>query len=135
MDPVMASQLAKLIQGDSRVLPQHLRSSIDVTAWRERSIGDLCTLGNGHGFKASDWSDNGLPIIRIQNVRGSGDFNYFAGKPEADWIVEPGELLFAWAGVPGVSFGPGIWPGPRALLNQHIPLSSEIFVEETGVTG
>ena len=34
--------------------------------------------------------------------------------------MPPGELLFAWAGVPGVSFGPCLWPGPKGVLNQHI---------------
>jgi type I restriction enzyme S subunit len=35
-------------------------------------------------------------------------------------VIEPGDLLFAWAGVKGVSFGPTVWPGPRGVLNQHI---------------
>lgn len=48
------------------------------------------------------------------------NFNYFSGEPDPSWIVEPGELLFAWAGVKGVSFGPTVWNGPRGLLNQHI---------------
>lgn len=85
-----------------------------------RSIGDLCDFFNGNGFRPPDWSASGLPIIRIQNLNGSQNFNYFAGTPKPKWIVEPGDLLFAWAGVKGVSFGPTIWPGPRGVLNQHI---------------
>jgi type I restriction enzyme S subunit len=34
--------------------------------------------------------------------------------------VEHGELLFAWSGTPGTSFGAHIWRGPTAALNQHI---------------
>jgi type I restriction enzyme S subunit len=85
-----------------------------------RSIGDLCDFFNGNGFRPPDWSTSGLPIIRIQNLNGSQNFNYFDGTPKPKWIVEPGDLLFAWAGVKGVSFGPTIWPGPRGVLNQHI---------------
>ncbi|AQQ04720.1 hypothetical protein B0E33_15045 [Roseibium algicola] len=85
-----------------------------------RSIGDLCDFFNGNGFRPPDWSASGLPIIRIQNLNGSQNFNYFDGAPKPKWIVEPGALLFAWAGVKGVSFGPTIWPGPRGVLNQHI---------------
>lgn len=85
-----------------------------------RSIGDLCDFFNGNGFRPPDWRPSGLPIIRIQNLNGSRNFNYFAGEPKPKWIVEPGDLLFAWAGVKGVSFGPTIWPGPRGVLNQHI---------------
>lgn len=84
------------------------------------SIGDLCDFTNGNGFRPLDWKQSGLPIIRIQNLNGSTTFNYFDGVPKEKWIVEPGDLLFAWAGVKGVSFGPTIWPGPRGVLNQHI---------------
>jgi type I restriction enzyme S subunit len=87
--------------------------------WQWRKLGDLCFLSGGNGFRPPDWSDHGLPIIRIQNLNGSTEFNYFAGEPEPKWVIEPGDLLFAWAGVKGVSFGPCIWPGPRGVLNQH----------------
>jgi type I restriction enzyme S subunit len=84
------------------------------------AIGEICDFESGNGFRPQDWRKSGLPIIRIQNLNGSNSFNYFNGKPDPDWIVEPGDLLFAWAGVKGVSFGPTIWKGPRGVLNQHI---------------
>ncbi len=93
---------------------------------RRVTIGDLCEFFNGNGFRPPDWKSSGLPIIRIQNLNGSQSFNYFDGTPEAKWIIEPGDLLFAWAGVKGVSFGPTIWPGPRGVLNQHI-FGSSLF--------
>lgn len=83
-------------------------------------IGKLCNFSNGHGFTPKDWKPSGLPIIRIQNLNGSREFNYYQGKPNEDWIVNHGDLLFAWAGVKGVSFGPTIWNGPVGVLNQHI---------------
>ncbi|MGD9730463.1 MAG: restriction endonuclease subunit S [Parvularculaceae bacterium] len=87
---------------------------------RRVAVGDLCNFANGNGFRPPDWSAAGLPIIRIQNLNGSHKFNYFAGEPREKWLVRPGDLLFAWAGVKGVSFGPKIWPGPKGVLNQHI---------------
>lgn len=95
-------------------------SSNASNSWQDRTIGSLCTLTNGFAFKARDRSPNGLPIIRIQNLNGSNDFNFFAGPPNPRWTVESGDLLFAWAGVKGSSFGPCIWHGPRGVLNQHI---------------
>lgn len=83
-------------------------------------IGNLCYFSNGHGFTPEDWKASGLPIIRIQNLNGSKDFNYYQGVPKKEWLVKPGDLLFAWAGVKGVSFGPTIWNGPIGVLNQHI---------------
>ena len=88
--------------------------------WLVATIGDLARLSGGHGFRPPEWSNSGLPIIRIQNLNRSTNFNYFAGITDNDWVVEPGELLFAWAGSRGASFGPRIWPGPRGVLNQHI---------------
>lgn len=87
---------------------------------RQVTIGELCRFTNGNGFRPSDWKRQGLPIIRIQNLNGSADFNYYDGVPNPKWVIEPGDLLFAWAGVKGVSFGPTIWPGLRGVLNQHI---------------
>lgn len=88
--------------------------------WEMKSVGELCSFTNGNGFRPPDWTDHGLPIIRIQNLNGSRDFNYFSGTPKDKWVIEPGDLLFSWAGVRGVSFGPRLWDGPRGVLNQHI---------------
>lgn len=88
--------------------------------WQAKTVKDVCTLQNGNGFKPSEWSDTGLPIIRIQNLNGSKDFNYFSGKPKPSWLISPGEILFSWAGTKGISFGPFIWTGPQGVLNQHI---------------
>lgn len=85
-----------------------------------KTIGELCSFSSGHGFTRHDWNRAGLPIIRIGHLNGSRDFDYYAGCPDPNWVVEPGELLFAWAGTKGVSFGPTIWKGPRGVLNQHI---------------
>lgn len=89
-------------------------------SWERTKLGSQCVLKNGHGFKASEWSQHGLPIIRIQNLNGSSDFNHFEGVPDDSWIIETGDLLYSWAGVKGKSFGPCLWHGPRGLLNQHI---------------
>lgn len=88
--------------------------------WRVSTVADICEMRNGHGFGPDDWSDAGLPIIRIQNLNGGKSFDYFAGEPDPRWLVEPGQLLFAWAGTKGVSFGPTVWRGPLGVLNQHI---------------
>ena len=88
--------------------------------WELHPLGSLCRMVNGQPFKARDRSAEGLPIIRIQNLNGSRDFHLYAGPPDPERLVEAGDLLFAWAGVKGSSFGPCIWPGPTGVLNQHI---------------
>jgi len=89
--------------------------------WAIAQIIELCSLINGKAFKPSDWSESGLPIIRIQNLNNpNAPFNHFDGILPKKFNVKNGDLLFAWSGTPGTSFGAHIWHGGPALLNQHI---------------
>jgi type I restriction enzyme M protein len=87
-------------------------------------IGDICELFNGRAFKPEDWDDaesGGIPIIRIQNLNNADSlFNYFTGEVSVRNTINNGELLFSWSGSRGTSFGPHIWNGGKAVLNQHI---------------
>ena len=65
---------------------------------RRLPIADLCHFVSGNGFRPSDWKSSGLPIIRIQNLNGVESFNYYDGPTKDEWIVETGDLLYAWAG-------------------------------------
>ncbi|WP_155992629.1 restriction endonuclease subunit S [Acidocella facilis] len=87
--------------------------------WQVLKINDVCKLINGRGFKPHEWEASGLPIIRIQNLNGSEDFNFYTGAYDKKIEIEPGQLLFAWSGSRGTSFGPHIWNGPLGLLNYH----------------
>jgi type I restriction enzyme, S subunit len=89
------------------------------TDWSALQVRDVCRLINGRGFKPYEWSDRGLPIIRIQNLNGSGEFNYFQGRFDPKILVKNGQLLFAWSGSRGTSFGPFLWRGQDAVLNYH----------------
>ncbi len=89
--------------------------------WKWVRLYNLCSLKNGKAFKPSDWSDSGLPIIRIQNLNNPDrKFNYYSGYIEDKFLINSGDLLFAWSGTPGTSFGAHIWYGEKAVLNQHI---------------
>lgn len=87
----------------------------------EVELGEICRFINGRAFKTTEWATSGLPIIRIQNLNNPGaDFNFFNGELDDRHRVLNGDLLFAWSGTPGTSFGAHIWTGPTAALNQHI---------------
>jgi type I restriction enzyme, S subunit len=87
----------------------------------QTKLGDLFLFKNGRAFKKEEWSTKGVPIIRIQNLnRKDATFNYFAGNYDDDILVEQGDLLFSWSGTVGSSFGPHLWEGQDAVLNQHI---------------
>lgn len=88
--------------------------------WDLVRLGITMNFINGRAFKPEDWGDNGLPIIRIQNLNGSKDFNYYAGEYQDKYYIKNGQLLFSWSGSRGTSFGPFIWNYKEGLLNQHI---------------
>ena len=89
--------------------------------WEIHTIGDSMHLINGRAFKPEDWKERGLPIVRIQNLNDTESaFNYFSGPVEDRHRIQAGDLLFAWSGTTGTSFGARIWSGPTAVLNQHI---------------
>jgi len=89
--------------------------------WRKVTLGKVATYVNGKAFKPTEWSREGLPIIRIQNLnREKSEFNYCNFKVDEKFHVNKGDLLFAWSGTPDTSFGAHIWRGGKAVLNQHI---------------
>lgn len=88
--------------------------------WKTERLGALAAFINGMAFKPRDWDTHGLPIIRIQNLNGSQEFNYFNQPVDDRYLVHQGDLLFSWSGSRGTSFGPHLWQGNQGVLNQHI---------------
>jgi type I restriction enzyme, S subunit len=89
--------------------------------WEIKKLGEVATYINGKAFKTTEWSNSGLPIIRIQNLNNEkSEFNYCGFQVEEKYYVNKGDLLFAWSGTPDTSFGAHVWTGGRAVLNQHI---------------
>ena len=86
-----------------------------------QTLGELMDFQNGRAFKSNEWAEEGLPIIRIQNLNNRNSFfNHFGGSFDERILVKNGDLLFSWSGTVGTSFGPHLWNGTDALLNQHI---------------
>lgn len=80
-------------------------------------LGDVATYINGYAFKPEDWSDSGLPIIRIQDLTGNSyKTNRFSGKYDKKFEVNDGDILISWS----ASIGVYVWRGEKAVLNQHI---------------
>ena len=89
--------------------------------WDYKNIGEICNLINGRAFKPSDWSNEGLKIVRIQNLNDrSKPYNCFDGEVSDKHIIDDGTVLLSWSGTPGTSFGCFIWNQGKAVLNQHI---------------
>ena len=94
---------------------------------------EVASFINGYPFKPSDWSDTGLPIIRIQDLTGTTDKpNHYEGQYPKKIEVNDGDILISWS----ASLGVYRWNKGKALLNQHIfkvdfnkkPIDSGYFV-------
>ena len=80
-------------------------------------MGDIATYINGYAFKPTDWSNEGTPIIRIQDLTGNSyQVNRYNGKYDPKYEVNYGDVLVSWS----ASLGVYVWTGETAVLNQHI---------------
>ena len=85
------------------------------------TIGNLCRLVNGRAFKPTDWTEEGLPIVRIQNLNDqSKPFNRYDGEVREKFLIDDEDILLSWSGTPGTSFGCFVWNRGPGILNQHI---------------
>ena len=80
-------------------------------------LGDVASYINGYAFKPSDWSDEGMPIIRIQDLTGNSyQMNRYNGQCDEKYEINKGDVLISWS----ASLGIYVWEQEKALLNQHI---------------
>ena len=101
-------------------------------------LGDIATYINGYAFKPQDWSDEGIPIIRIQDLTGNSyQANRYNGEYAPKYEVNNGDVLISWS----ASLGVYVWHGEKAVLNQHIfkvvfdkeRISKDFFVHQVGL--
>ncbi len=85
--------------------------------WNEFRQGDVANFSNGKAYKLTEWETVGTPVIRLQNLTGSGKNFYYSNLnlPERQYC-KSGDLLYMWS----ATFGPRIWKGPRAIYHYHI---------------
>ena len=85
--------------------------------WEMVRLGDAATFVNGYPFKPSEWTNQGLPIIRIQNLTESSIVvNHYDKTYNPRYEVNDGDILISWS----ASLGVYEWNKGKALLNQHI---------------
>ena len=102
--------------------------------WRVGDIYNVLEVQYGYPFKSKLFNENkeGLPLIRIRDIRKGVTGFYTTEDYEEEYIIRPGDVL---AGMDAV-FEPYLWSGGKGLLNQRacrfIPKDfvSRIFVFE-----
>ncbi len=89
----------------------------DVEGWSDKKLSELAEYINGYAFKPDDWGKDGLPIIRIEQLKNpDAPTDYYSGKLPTKNIIENGDLIFSWS----ASLFLRIWQHDRAALNQHL---------------
>lgn len=90
---------------------------MSVDGWEPRSLFALADYINGYAFKPDDWGKEGLPIIRIEQLKNpDGPADYYAGQLPSAVVIDDGDLIFSWS----ASLFLRIWTHGRAVLNQHL---------------
>lgn len=85
--------------------------------WEPRKLIELAEYINGYAFKPEDWGEEGLPIIRIEQLKNpTSPTDYYSGRLPAEQIINDGDLLFSWS----ASLFLKIWNNGQAALNQHL---------------
>lgn len=87
--------------------------------WGVKSFSDIADFQNGKAFKPKHWQDEGLPIVKIRELKNGFTDNtaYYHGDDiDEKYYIDDGDLLFAWS----ASLGIFLWYKGQALLNQHI---------------
>lgn len=82
-----------------------------------KKLNDICSFVSGNAWKAAEFVDEGIPIIRINNMNtNDNDFVYWQGDYDKRYLINKGDLLVSLSG----TIKTFQWNGPEALLNQRI---------------
>ncbi len=87
------------------------------SGWKLCKQSDVSAFYNGRAYKLSEWETEGTPVIRLQNLTGTGNEYYYSNLklPEHQY-ADNGDLLYMWS----ATFGPKIWQGEKAIYHYHI---------------
>ena len=85
--------------------------------WKRVRLGEVAYYINGYAFKPEDWEEDGLPIIRIEQLKDPNAKCDYSNKKLSDtYLIKNGDLIFSWS----ASFALKIWDRGKAYLNQHL---------------
>ncbi len=86
--------------------------------WEYNKLSSVCKVQNGFAFNSKLFNDSnqGLPLIRIRDIKRGYSLTYTDETCSDDFFVENGDMLIGMDG----DFNIGEWKGGHALLNQRV---------------
>lgn len=96
-------------------------ATVDIPG-RRMFLYDLAEWKNGLAFKKIDFSDEGVPVIKIAELNGgiSSNTSYTKGVYSDDVHLFKGDMVFSWSGNPQTSIDIFRFKLSEGWLNQHI---------------
>lgn len=93
--------------------------------WPKVALSEVAKLRSGFSFKSADWVDDGVPVIKIGNVKdgrivrdGCGFVSNEIASTVPEWVTKDGDILIAMTGYVGeVAL---VRPNERYLINQRV---------------
>ena len=81
------------------------------------TLGEIAEFDNGYPFKPSDFTPDGLPVIRIRQLLDPLEpCDRSSASVGARFHLSDGDLVFSWSGTLAVRY----WDRGPAWLNQHL---------------
>ncbi len=87
--------------------------------WTHKKLTDVCDIQYGYPFDSayfSTSSDEGMPLIRIRDVKDGHTSTYYKGDYPKEYIIHKGDYLVGMDG----EFNIAPWRSEDALLNQRV---------------
>ena len=87
--------------------------------WEIRPFSELAEFVNGFAFKPKHWLNEGLPIVKIKELKGGVTADtprYHGADIKKKYFIDDGAVLFSWS----ADLKAYVWASGPALLNQHL---------------
>ena len=85
--------------------------------FRQQTLAGLAHFTNGYAFSPSDFTEVGLPVIRIKQLLDvHADVDQFDGQLDTRFLIRSGDIVMSWSGTIAVVE----WDRGDAWLNQHL---------------
>lgn len=107
--------------------------------WKQTTLSEICEMQNGYAFKSSEWTDTGIPVIKIGSIQskiltveGNGFVSENNLSLRSNFVLNGGDIVI---GLTGAYVGKvGRMPAnKKAMLNQRVAkfLAKRINESET----
>ena len=107
--------------------------------WKKTTLSEICEMQNGYAFKSSEWTDSGIPVIKIGSIQskiltveGNGFVSEDNLSLRSNFVLNDGDIVIGLTGAYVGKVG-RIPANKRAMLNQRVAkfLAKRINESET----